>query len=43
MSGNASVDIDRDDPGDWTEEEEDEANDDHVVQQPGVVLAAPKL
>ena len=43
MSGDASVAVDWDDPGDGAEEEEDEANDDHVVEQSGVVLATPKL
>ena len=43
MSGDACVDIDWNDPWYRTEEEDDQANDDHVVEQSGVVLATAKL
>ena len=43
VSEDAGVEVDLDHPGDRTEEEDDEAEDHEVVEQPRVVLAAPVL
>ena len=43
MSENTRVVVHPDDPGDGAEEEDDEAEDHQVVDQPRVVLAAAEL